>query len=61
MTLPAALVGLIIAIILVRSGRSPLALALAAATTGFLLASSSLTPTISGLLTSIGSALSRIA
>ncbi|MDH6107890.1 hypothetical protein P3T36_006349 [Kitasatospora sp. MAP12-15] len=60
MTVSAALVFTVITIILARSGRTTYSAAIVALIAGFLLASSSLAPTISNLLTSTGAALSRI-
>jgi hypothetical protein len=59
-TISAALVFVIIAIILVRSGRSTITTALVCVLAGFLLASTGLAPTINNFLTSTGIALSRM-
>ncbi|MGW4806404.1 hypothetical protein [Kitasatospora sp. NPDC004272] len=60
MTVSAALAFVVATIFLVRAGRSTVAAAMVALIAGFLLASSSLAPTIANLLTSIGGALSNI-
>ncbi|MFE4605483.1 hypothetical protein ACFRKE_31990 [Kitasatospora indigofera] len=60
MTVSAALVFLVFTIALVRMGRTTVAAALVAFVAGFLMASSILAPTISNLITSIGTALGNI-
>jgi hypothetical protein len=60
MTISAALVFSVFAIILVRSGRSTISCAIVTALAGFLLASTGLAPEINNLLHSTTSALSRM-
>ncbi|MGW4651327.1 hypothetical protein [Kitasatospora sp. NPDC004289] len=60
MTVSAALVFLALTIFLVRQRSTTVSAALVAFVAGFLMASSSLAPTISNLITSVGSALSNI-
>ncbi|WP_236652288.1 hypothetical protein [Streptacidiphilus neutrinimicus] len=60
MTISAAVVFVLAAFLLVRSGRSTISTALVCVVAGFLLASTNIAPTIHSLLTSIATSASHV-